>query len=110
MKYRRLHPWTVTVPRARLIQEKLRQSLDLTPHAGTRRPRLVAGADVSYNRGSDVLYGAVVILTFPEMELVESAGAVARARIPYPLRRGGSAPQSPHAPEPSPCSLDISRG
>lgn len=83
MRYRRLHSWTVTVPRAREIQERLRRDLDLSPRPSTRRPRLVAGADVSYNRGSDVIYGAAVILTFPGLEVVESASAVDRAAFPY---------------------------
>jgi deoxyribonuclease V len=83
MEYRRLHPWTVDVARARRIQERLREGLSLATLPGARRPALVAGADVSFNRGSEVIYGAVTVLAFPGMEIVERASAVGRARFPY---------------------------
>lgn len=83
MDYRRLHPWTVSIPRARRIQETLRDRISLSPLPSVRRPRLVAGADVSYNRGSADIYSAVVVLTYPEMEIVETASAAGTARVPY---------------------------
>lgn len=83
MRYRRLHSWALRVPRARLIQQRLREKLSRVAPPTARSPRLVGGADVSYNRGSDVLYGAVVILTYPGLETIEIASAVGRARFPY---------------------------
>lgn len=83
MRYRRIHSWSVTVPRARRIQERLRESLDLAPAPSALAPRFVAGADVSYDRGSDVIYGAVVVLSWPDLVPVEVASAVDRARFPY---------------------------
>lgn len=80
---RRLHPWSVSMPRARRIQESLREKISLTPLPRARRPALLAGADVSYNRGSDQIFGAVVVLTFPGLEIVETASASGRARFPY---------------------------
>jgi deoxyribonuclease V len=83
MQYRRLHPWTVSIPRARRIQERLRDDLRLAPLPPATHPRHVAGADVSFERGSDVIYGAVVVLSYPHLELVETACSVDRARFPY---------------------------
>jgi deoxyribonuclease V len=43
----------------------------------------VAGADVSYDRGSPVLFAAVVVLDPTSLEVIESAGVEGRARFPY---------------------------
>ncbi len=83
MRYRRIHPWSVTIPRARRIQETLRETLDLTPAPSALSPRLIAGADVSYDRGSEIIYSAVVVLSWPDLVPVEVASAVGRARFPY---------------------------
>jgi deoxyribonuclease V len=48
-----------------------------------RRLRRVAGADVSYDRGSPVLFAAVVVLDPATWEVIESAGVESRARFPY---------------------------
>jgi deoxyribonuclease V len=53
----------------------------LTPRRG--RLRRVAGADVSCERGSDRVWAAVVLLSWPDLEPIETATAVARAAIPY---------------------------
>ena len=44
---------------------------------------LVAGADVSYDRGSPVLFAAVVVLDAKSLAVVESASTTARATFPY---------------------------
>ena len=83
MKHRRLHPWNVTIQRAASIQEDLRSRLDLRVAAPLRSLKNIAGADVSYDRGGDVIFGAVVVLSWPDLELVEKAGSVGRAEFPY---------------------------
>jgi len=83
MKYRRLHPWNVSVARAARIQLTLRSRVRLTPLRSGSRIACVAGADVSYDRGSDLIFGAVVVLSYPDLEVIETAGHVARARFPY---------------------------
>jgi len=45
--------------------------------------RLVAGADVSYDRGSPVLFAAIVVLDAETLEVVEVASTRGRARFPY---------------------------
>jgi len=83
MVYRRLHSWKVGFPHAARIQASLRSRLRLGPLPSSSRLSLVAGADVSYNRGSDVIYGAVVVLSYPGLEILETAGSVGRAGFPY---------------------------
>ncbi len=81
MEYRQLHRWDVTPRRAAAIQASLRGQLTL--RRDRRRPRLVAGADVSYDKGSDRIHAAVVVLTLDGLETVESRAAVGEARFPY---------------------------
>jgi deoxyribonuclease V len=83
MEYRRLHPWNVSVRRAARIQEDLRSRLRLTAGRRLRSPRFVAGADVSFRRGSDAIHGAVVVLSYPDLRIVETATSSGRARFPY---------------------------
>ncbi len=63
------------------IQERLRSRLVLEDHTGS--VRLVAGADVSYDKGSDCFHAAVVVLKFPEMETIEEAHVSGVAPFPY---------------------------
>lgn len=67
---------------ARALQERLRGEVveeDRLP----ARLRLVAGADVSYDRGSPVLYASAVVLDAASLAVVEVAGATQRASFPY---------------------------
>jgi deoxyribonuclease V len=66
---------------ARRLQERGRQQVVQRDRlASVRR---VAGADVSYDRGSPVLFAAVVVLDVRSGEVVGTAGVRGRARFPY---------------------------
>ena len=45
--------------------------------------RRVAGADISYSRGSDRFFAAVVVLAYPGLQPVEEAAAVGKSPFPY---------------------------
>jgi deoxyribonuclease V len=45
--------------------------------------RSVAGADISYDRHSDIHYAAVVVLSFPDLIVREEAAAMGRVSFPY---------------------------
>ncbi|MHC4506428.1 MAG: deoxyribonuclease V [Planctomycetota bacterium] len=77
----RLHDWGLSVPQARALQERLRGRVVAEDRLG--QVRRVAGVDVSYDRGSPVLYAAVVVLDARTAEPVETAAARAEARFPY---------------------------
>lgn len=75
------HDWDLAIPEARALQERLR---DRVIERGPRRvPRLIAGADISFDRRSPHLHAAVVVLEAESLEVVEVAAARARARFPY---------------------------
>lgn len=52
----------------------------------SRPPRLVGGADAICDRGGRRIFGALTVFTFPDLELVEEAGA--EAACPFPYRSG----------------------
>jgi len=71
----------VTLQEARKIQEDLRSSISLKPLQ--RAPKIIAGVDISSNRFSNILYAGWVVLTYPEMELIERALAKSETKFPY---------------------------
>lgn len=74
------HPWDVTVEEAMDIQRRLAPVAHAAPPIALETVRLVAGVDVSY---ADRARGAVVVLRYPEMEVVEQATAVRDDAFPY---------------------------
>jgi deoxyribonuclease V len=75
------HSFDLTIPEARALQEKLRSRV--REEELPRRLGRVAGADVSYDRGSPVLFAAVVVLDPATCEVIESTRTESRARFPY---------------------------
>lgn len=81
MEYRNLHPWNVSIEDAVQIQKELRHKVSLIDDFG--EIKLVAGVDVSVPSGTSVGRAAVVILTFPEFELIESRTSELPLPFPY---------------------------
>lgn len=78
----RIERWPTDVASARTLQEQLRGRViarDMFP----RRVRFVAGVDVSFDRTSPMLFGAVVVLDARTLAVVDSATAQVRASFPY---------------------------
>jgi deoxyribonuclease V len=72
---------------ARTYRSAVRQQLDLrgrvVAQGAPRRVRRVAGADISYDKGSDRFHAAVVVLAWPRLDVVEEATASGRSPFPY---------------------------
>ncbi|MDD2902862.1 MAG: endonuclease V [Syntrophales bacterium] len=66
------------------LQETLRHRVQLIPLP--QPPRFVAGADAICDRTDQNIYGAMAVFTYPELELVEEAGAA--GVCPFPYRTG----------------------
>lgn len=81
MEFRELHPWKVTPQDAVRIQNELRLLKREDPHVD--KVRWIAGADVSYNRFSDIFYAGFVVLDLETLEIVDEATAVRRTDMPY---------------------------
>lgn len=82
MEIRYLHSFDVTYQEALAIQETLRAKLVLSDDRDLPI-KIIAGADISYAKNSDLFFAAVVLCSYPEMEVIEEAYAMGRAAFPY---------------------------
>jgi deoxyribonuclease V len=78
-----LHSWNVTCREAVAIQQALRERLILEDWNLPSPIRFIAGADISYSRGDDRFFGAVAVLSYPTLNLVEIAPSIGQAPFPY---------------------------
>lgn len=77
----RRHAWPRTVSAARAVQERLRGQVIATDKLG--KVRFVAGIDIGFEDNGAITRAAVVVLTFPGLELHEQAVARRRTCFPY---------------------------
>jgi deoxyribonuclease V len=75
-----MHEWNVPVEEAVAIQRRLRGLVRTEADVVLDRVRIVAGVDASYK---DVARAAVVALSFPALEVLETAVAVRAIPFPY---------------------------
>ncbi len=73
--------WPQTLAAARACQERLRPLVSLQPLPGPLR--LIAGVDAAYEKGAGRLFGAAVLLSWPDLTLVEVTGVAAAVPFPY---------------------------
>lgn len=81
MKVERLHSWQVSTAEARDIQMKLVARVSRVNEIS--RPSLIAGVDISVNKREGVATGAVVVLSYPELKLVETRVVNGQLNFPY---------------------------
>jgi len=81
MRYRKLHSWNVSPKEAIKIQEKFRGRLILKKRPG--KINVIAGADVAFSKKDDKAFGAVVVLSYPGLEILEEAASSVSLKFPY---------------------------
>ena len=81
MKLRDLHPWDVSPKEAIAIQKRL--AAQVVREDEPIDVQRVAGVDISVDRGRGVGTGAVVVLSYPGLEIAEVAVAQAPLTFPY---------------------------
>ncbi len=81
MKIQRLHSWDLSPAEAVALQRELRERVDV--RAPLTSWELVAGADVSYTRFSNLFYAAVVVVRVADGAIVEAQGASGEVHFPY---------------------------
>jgi deoxyribonuclease V len=79
--YERLHEWTMTPREAVELQKSLRERVRVVPLK--KKIRTIAGADISFNKFSPVVYAGLVVLSLPHLEVVEEVGVVSETKFPY---------------------------
>jgi deoxyribonuclease V len=75
------HPWNVTQEEAIAIQRLLADQVDTQTPIDLGRLRLVAGVDVSVK--NEISRAAIVVLTFPDLLIVEAVTAEMPTPFPY---------------------------
>ncbi|HKP71717.1 MAG TPA: deoxyribonuclease V [Pyrinomonadaceae bacterium] len=79
--YEQLHDWNLTPREAIELQKSLRERVRVQPHKG--KIETVAGADISFNKFSPVVYAGIVVLRLATLEVVEEVGVVSETKFPY---------------------------
>jgi len=81
MRTQKLHRWDVSPEEAIAIQKKLRTQLDL--QSEPERIETVAGIDVSYDKGSDRLFAAIVVMRVSDLAILATAATSTLVSFPY---------------------------
>jgi deoxyribonuclease V len=76
-----LHRWDLTPREAVEVQQRMRNMVRLRPLA--RPVGAIAGADISYNKFSETVFAGIVVLSLPDLRIVETAGVRSVAKFPY---------------------------
>jgi deoxyribonuclease V len=82
MEINYLHSFDVTYGEALAIQKSLRERLILHDDCHLP-PKIIAGADISYAKNSDLFFAAVILHSYPEMKIIEETYASQRSVFPY---------------------------
>ena len=79
MKYLNLHSWEVNPQEAIKIQKDLKSNISLKKSFS--KIEKIAGADVSYYKNKMIT--GIVILKFPQLEIIEKKSSVSSVNFPY---------------------------
>ncbi|SKB99452.1 deoxyribonuclease V [Dyadobacter psychrophilus] len=71
----------LTIAEATLIQEKLRTQVRLTPMEG--EIKTIAGADISLDLNSDIVYAGMVVLSYPDLKPIACSLVQTTNIFPY---------------------------
>ncbi len=76
-----LHSWDLSAKEAVALQKQLAPQVRIEPLQSP--PKFIAGADLSFDKGSDEVWAGIVVLSFPDLQIVEERGLQTRAPFPY---------------------------
>ncbi|MBL7209190.1 MAG: deoxyribonuclease V [Dehalococcoidia bacterium] len=81
MQVQQLHPWQVSPAEAQAIQRRLAGLVSRSNELAL--PKFVAGVDISAPSSRGMAVGAVVVLSFPDLAVVEAKVTEQRVDFPY---------------------------
>jgi deoxyribonuclease V len=82
MKIEQCHPWPATVGEAIAIQEELQVQV-ITEDQLPETVQYVAGVDMGFDAGGTISRAAVAVLSFPDLQVVETTIAYRPTSFPY---------------------------
>jgi len=87
MHINHLHDWNISASEAIALQKQMVSQIDYHHPIDLKAVKLVAGVDVSVKpdpaTGKDMSQAAIVVLSFPEMQVVETSLATMPTPFPY---------------------------
>jgi deoxyribonuclease V len=78
---RKLHNWDLDYNQAVELQKELAQKVEFIPLR--KAPKLIAGIDCAFTKDKTKIIGCVVILSYPELKVVEIKHALKKVVFPY---------------------------
>jgi len=72
---------SVSITEATDIQNQLRHNVSLLTE--TKNITTIAGGDISHNKDTDIVYAGIVVLSYPQMQLLSYSLVEARTIFPY---------------------------
>ena len=78
---KQLHSWNVSVEQAIRIQEAFNERIILKKTFS--KVKTIGGGDVAYSKNGNLLFGAIIVLSFPDMEILDMATADGKIPFPY---------------------------
>ncbi len=82
MRYQDLHSWDVTTDEARQLQNELHKQIIQSDRF--EQIRTIAGVDIGLSK--DIAFASVVVLSYPDLQIVD--GVVAKSRVNFPYIPG----------------------
>ena len=81
MKQKIKHDWDISLSEAKEIQKELRKKVKI--QSLKKQVHTVAGIDTAFEKKKGVCFTAVVLLSYPDMEILEKVSVVEKLQIPY---------------------------
>lgn len=81
MENKHLHSWQVSPKEAAAIQKQLAGCLQFSPLAS--RIQAVAGLDCAFSKNGSLIAAVIVVLSYPDLEILEVVEAKDKVRFPY---------------------------
>jgi len=81
VEVRRLHSWQLSPAQALDVQRRLAAQVSRSSEVTT--PHFIAGVDIAVGRAQGMATGAVVVLSYPELRLVETKVVSGKLDFPY---------------------------
>ncbi|MCC7483339.1 MAG: hypothetical protein IT541_17635, partial [Hyphomicrobiales bacterium] len=69
LRYHPLHAWDLSPKEAVALQQQLRHEVRIEPLA--KPVALVAGCDISFEKGSDLAFGGIVVIRLADLSVVD---------------------------------------
>jgi len=72
---------SLTPAQAIAYQHELRKQINITPL--DKAIKVIAGADISFNKYSDIVYAGIVLLSYPDLKIIGQSTAISKTTFPY---------------------------